>query len=65
MIERTRPVTLTDVERVIFGKPTIRAWDRAAVAPLWEPFRDHYRSGSARSTGASRGSSGPSASAPG
>ena len=43
MIDRTRPVTLTDVERVIFGKPTIRAWDRAAVAQLWEPFRDHYR----------------------
>ena len=43
MIDHARPVTLTDAERVIFGKPTIRAWDRAAVASLWEPFRDRYR----------------------
>ena len=43
MIDRSLPATLTDAERVIFSKPTIRAWDRAAAASLWEPFRDRYR----------------------
>jgi integrase len=43
MIDHSRPASLTDAERVIFGKPRIRVWDRAAVAALWEPFRDRYR----------------------
>lgn len=42
MTTRARTLTLTDAERVIFGKRQIRAWDRAAVAHLWEPFRDVY-----------------------
>lgn len=38
-----RPLVLTDRDRAVLGKRKITRTDRAAVAPLWEPFRDVFQ----------------------
>lgn len=38
-----RPLALTDHDRAVLGKRKITRADRAAVAPLWEPFREVFQ----------------------